>query len=143
MTITELLRNFYAWTEHTLQLKNGKFVLKSGYFHRCVSLAIMWFEENMPNHPLKRHFYRLLKTARPNNIVGFYSLIGVLQAIQEILDPEEAKKQAEEYQRRKQKQQQQDDALINEIEQTIQDIDAMIQDDNAEQGGNNDGEVGS
>lgn len=152
MTITELIRNFYSWPENTVILKDGKYVLKSGYFHRCVSLAILWFEENMPNHPLKQHFYKLLKTARPNNIVGFYSLIGVLQAIQQILDPEEAKKHAEEYKRRKkqifeqlQQQEQQDeeqqqhpdDALIDKIEQTIQEIDGMVQ----EEGGNEDGKV--
>jgi hypothetical protein len=138
MTITELLRNFHSWTNHTLQLKDGKFVLKSGYFERCIALAIMWFEENFPDgHPLKRRFYRLLKNARPNNIVGFYSLMGLLQAIQEVLDPEEAKKQMQEYQRKKQKKQQ-DDALIEEIEQTMQNIDAMLKDD---EGGNQDGKI--
>jgi len=40
MTITELIRHFYSWTENAIQLKSGKFVIKSGYFERCITLAM-------------------------------------------------------------------------------------------------------
>lgn len=164
MTITELVKNFQAYQKYIRQFPNGRVMLKSMYFNRCIAFAIMWFEKNMPNHPLKKYFYQLVAKARPDNIIVWHGMIGVLQAVQYELDPENAKKGLEQYLQRKQMQEemekeqqrqeqqddvqkeqqgkQDDDALIDEVEQAIQDIDGMLQDDTQDvEGGNDNGEI--
>lgn len=140
MTITELLHNFYGWKDNTITLKDGKIVLKSAFFSRCIAMAICWFEDNLPNHPVKKYFYRLLKKARPDNIVCWYSILGLFQGLQKVLDPEGAKED-EEYWMQKKKSNQE---LMQEIEQTMQEIDGMVQEDTQDmeqEGGNEDGKV--
>lgn len=138
MTITELLHNFYGWKDNTITLKDGKIVLKSAFFSRCIALAICWMEDNLPNHPIKKYFYRLLKKARPDNIVCWYSILGLFQGLQKILDPEGAKKD-EEYWMQKKKG---NEALIQDIEQVFEDVSGMLGDYSADQeGGNEDATV--